>query len=90
MLQKLLKVKLLPYCFLDKNKKELLFKAILGKKSKEIKKYKVKLGEGIAGWVAEKGQSLIVNDVNNNMKWKKTLMMPQNLSLNPLYVFLCL
>jgi len=56
---------------LDKNKKELLFKAILGKKSNEIKKYKVKLGEGIAGWVAEKGQSLIVNDVNNNMKWKK-------------------
>ncbi|MEA2022447.1 MAG: HD-GYP domain-containing protein, partial [Candidatus Caldatribacteriota bacterium] len=36
---------------LDKNKKELIFKAILGKKSKEIKKYKVKLGEGIAGWV---------------------------------------
>ena len=52
---------------LNKNKKELSFKASLGKKRKEIKKHKVKLGEGIAGWVAEKGKSLIVNDVNNNI-----------------------
>jgi putative nucleotidyltransferase with HDIG domain len=33
---------------LDKEKNELYFKASLGKKSKEIKKYKVKFGEGIA------------------------------------------
>ncbi len=33
---------------LDKKKNELYFKASLGKKSKEIKKYRVKVGEGIA------------------------------------------
>lgn len=56
---------------LDKEKKELYFKASLGKKSKEIKKYKVKIGEGIAGWVAEKGISLIVDDVSKDGRWNK-------------------
>lgn len=58
---------------LDKEKNELYFKASLGKKSKEIKKYKVKYGEGIAGWVAEKGKSLIVDDVAKDTRWNKNL-----------------
>jgi len=56
---------------LDKEKKELYFKASLGKKSQEIKKYRVRVGQGIAGWVAEKGEALIVNDVNRDSKWDK-------------------
>jgi len=58
---------------LDKEKNELYFKASLGKKSKEIKKYKVKFGEGIAGWVAEKGKSLIVENVAKDTRWNKNL-----------------
>jgi len=58
---------------LDKKKNELYFKAILGKKSKEIKKYKVKVGEGIAGWVAEKGKSLIVENVAKDTRWNKSI-----------------
>ncbi len=58
---------------LDKEKNELYFKASLGKKSKEIKKYRVKVGEGIAGWVAEKGKSLIVENVAKDMRWNKSI-----------------
>ena len=58
---------------LDKKKNELYFKASLGKKSKEIKKYKVKVGEGIAGWVAEKGKSLMVDDVTKDTRWNKSI-----------------
>jgi len=58
---------------LDKEKNELYFKASLGKKSNEIKKYKVKAGEGIAGWVAKKGKSLIVNDVAKDTRWAKKI-----------------
>jgi len=58
---------------LDKEKNELYFKASLGKKSKEIKKFKVKVGEGIAGWVAEKGKSLIVDDVTKDKRWAKKI-----------------
>jgi len=56
---------------LDKEKRELYFKASMGNKSQEIKKYKVKVGQGIAGWVAEKGKSLIINDVTRDNRWKK-------------------
>ena len=58
---------------LDKKKNELYFKASLGKKSKEIKKYKIKVGEGIAGWVAEKGKSLIVENVAKDTRWNKSI-----------------
>jgi len=58
---------------LDKKKNELYFKASLGKKSKELKNYKVKVGEGIAGWVAEKGRSLIVDDVAKDKRWNKSI-----------------
>jgi putative nucleotidyltransferase with HDIG domain len=58
---------------LDKEKQELYFKASLGEKSQEIKKYKVKVGEGIAGWVAEKGKSLIVNNVAKDTRWAKKI-----------------
>ena len=56
---------------LNKEKQELFFKACLGKKSSEIKKFKVKVGEGIAGWVAKTGKSLIINDVNRDSRWNK-------------------
>jgi len=58
---------------LDKEKNELYFKASLGKKSQEIKKYKVKVGEGIAGWVVEKGKSLIIDDVDKDKRWTKKI-----------------
>ena len=58
---------------LDKKKNELYFKASLGKKSREVKKYKVKIGEGIAGWVAQKGKSLIIDDVYKDTRWAKKI-----------------
>ena len=58
---------------LDKKKNELYFKVSLGKKSQEIKKYRVKVGEGIAGWVAEKGKSLIVDDVTKDKRWQQSI-----------------
>jgi len=56
---------------LDKDNKELYFTASLGKKSQEIKKYRVRVGQGITGWVAEKGEALIVNNVNRDSRWDK-------------------
>lgn len=69
---------------LDKEKQELYFKASLGKKSQEIKKYRVKIGEGIAGWVAEKGESLIVSDVTKDMRWHKNIDNATNFSTKSL------
>ncbi|MBP7095290.1 MAG: sigma 54-interacting transcriptional regulator [Spirochaetia bacterium] len=47
----------------------LYFEIALGPKGREVKKFSVKPGEGIAGWVAEHGQSLIVNDVDTDARF---------------------
>ncbi len=51
---------------------ELVFQVALGDKGGELKdKFRVKIGEGIAGAVAQTGQSLIVNDVSNDARFAK-------------------
>jgi Nif-specific regulatory protein len=47
----------------DKENQELYFEVALGTKGSEVKQFTVKLGEGIAGWVAQHNKSIIVNDV---------------------------
>jgi Nif-specific regulatory protein len=49
----------------NEEKQGLYFEAALGSKGSEVKKFTVKLGEGIAGWVAAHNKSIIVNDVEN-------------------------
>jgi diguanylate cyclase (GGDEF)-like protein len=46
----------------DEEKQELTFELALGAKSKDIASHRVKIGEGIAGWVAQTGKPTIVND----------------------------
>ncbi|MDR2403164.1 MAG: sigma 54-interacting transcriptional regulator [Spirochaetaceae bacterium] len=47
---------------------ELYFELALGIKGVEVKKYIIKSGEGIAGWVALHNKSIIVNDVENDKR----------------------
>ena len=46
---------------IDEKKQELYFEVALGDKEETIKTITLGLGEGIAGWVAQKGKPLIVN-----------------------------
>ena len=52
----------------DKDRQELFFEVALGSKGKDVKKFTVKMGEGIAGWVAQHGKPIIVNDVDNDAR----------------------
>jgi len=58
---------------LDKKKKELYFRIALGEKSDEIKKVVLPIGEGIAGWVAQTGEPLIINDVSVDPRFSKKI-----------------
>ncbi|MDR1326493.1 MAG: sigma 54-interacting transcriptional regulator [Treponema sp.] len=51
---------------INKESSELFFELALGVKGAEVKHFTVKLGEGIAGWVAQHNQSLLVNDVDHD------------------------
>jgi len=48
---------------------KLYFEIALGSKGSDVKRFSLNMGEGIAGWVAERNTSLIVNDVANDERF---------------------
>jgi HD-GYP domain-containing protein (c-di-GMP phosphodiesterase class II) len=51
---------------LDDDQEHLFFKVATGEKGGLVTKFRIKLGEGIAGWVAEKRETILVNDVTQD------------------------
>jgi len=56
---------------IDEKKGELRFEVALGDKEETIKTITLRLGEGIAGWVAQKGKPLIVNHPEEDRRFYK-------------------
>ena len=56
---------------LDEEKQELTFELALGEKGKDVSVFRVKVGEGIAGWVAERGEPAIVNDTSRDPRFAR-------------------
>lgn len=56
---------------LDEEKNELFFEVALGEKGEKVKEIRLKMGEGIAGWVAKTGESVIIDDVQNDTRFFK-------------------
>lgn len=54
---------------LDEAKQELFFELAVGKAAQTFKDVRVKLGEGIAGWVAEHGETLAVSDTKKDSRF---------------------
>lgn len=54
---------------LDDDKAHLYFKVATGEKGGVVNRYKVKLGEGIAGEAASKRESILVNDVSADKRF---------------------
>lgn len=56
---------------IDNEKNELYFEVATGPKEEEVKKIRLKMGEGVAGWVAYTGESLLVPDVSKDPRFAK-------------------
>ena len=57
----------------DESSEELIFKVALGEVGEELKeKYRVKMGQGVAGWVALHRESLTVNDAYSDPRFDST------------------
>jgi sigma-B regulation protein RsbU (phosphoserine phosphatase) len=54
---------------LDPMKGELYFEIATGAKENEIKEIRLKIGEGIAGWVAQTGESIRIDDAASDERW---------------------
>ncbi|PYQ23773.1 MAG: sensor domain-containing diguanylate cyclase [Acidobacteria bacterium] len=55
----------------DEEKQELTFELALGEKGKDVSAFRVKMGEGIAGWVAQTGKPTIVNDTSRDPRFAR-------------------
>ncbi|MBN2755139.1 MAG: GAF domain-containing protein [Candidatus Goldbacteria bacterium] len=56
---------------IDSSSNELYFEVATGPKEEEVKKIRLKMGEGIAGWVAYTGESLLVPDASQDPRFAK-------------------
>jgi diguanylate cyclase (GGDEF)-like protein len=54
---------------LDENTQELYFEIAIGAGANKLKDVRLKLGEGIAGWVASNGDPLLVEDVKKDPRF---------------------
>jgi len=57
----------------DEQKDELYFAIAVGDAAETLKTVRLKVGEGIAGWVARNGESLIAPDVYNDPRFSKRI-----------------
>jgi diguanylate cyclase (GGDEF)-like protein len=53
----------------DEENNELVFEAALGAKGDDVSSYRLKMGEGVAGWVAQTGKPAIVNDTRKDPRF---------------------
>lgn len=58
---------------LDEKTGKLYFKVATGEKGEEVRKFEISMGEGIAGYVAEKGEPLLIPDVSKEPRWDKRI-----------------
>jgi Nif-specific regulatory protein len=69
----LMRAKASSLLLLDQRSKKLYFKVATGEKRAEVRKYELDLGQGIAGYVAEKGEPLLIPDVSKDPRWYKKI-----------------
>jgi diguanylate cyclase (GGDEF)-like protein len=53
----------------DEAKQELYFELAIGKGAQALKDVRIKLGQGLAGWVAQNGKAVIVPDVSKDTRF---------------------
>src|SRR5258708_34270778 len=54
---------------LDEAKQELYFELAVGKASQALKDVRIKIGQGIAGWVAQHGEAVVVPDTSKDTRF---------------------
>lgn len=58
---------------LDPTSGSLYFKVATGDKSEQVKDFKVKIGQGIAGYVAKTGEPLLIADAKQDKRWMREI-----------------
>jgi HD-GYP domain-containing protein (c-di-GMP phosphodiesterase class II) len=58
---------------IDQDTEDLFFEVAFGERGEELKEVRLKKGEGIAGWVTETGEPLVIHDVQSDHRFSKSV-----------------
>ncbi len=64
-------VEIVSLMLVAKNKSELVMKFAKGLDKEIVRKAKVRVGEGVSGWVAQNGQPLLIKDISKDLRFSK-------------------
>jgi NtrC-family two-component system sensor histidine kinase KinB len=64
-----LEVEAVSLALVEPGGKELVFRAATGKQSKQVIGMRVQMGKGVAGWVAQSGEGIIVKDAQTDTRF---------------------
>ncbi|HIE53020.1 MAG TPA: GAF domain-containing protein [Armatimonadetes bacterium] len=67
---------------LDEEKDELYFAAVRGPSAEQLKKVRLKRGEGIVGWAIEENETVAVSDVYRDARFKREISESVGLEVN--------
>lgn len=70
-ISQVMSVEIVSFMLVSKNKSELIMRLAKGLDKKVIENEKVKLGEGVSGWVAETGEPLLIKDISKDSRFQK-------------------
>lgn len=61
------------FLLLNEKENKLEFRTVIGEKAQELKRYSLRVGEGIAGWVAKTGEPAFVSDPSLDKRWQENI-----------------
>ncbi len=67
---KLLTVERASLMLFDKQKKELKIESAIGISARIVRQVRVKVGEGVSGWVIKTGKPLLINDISKDRRFR--------------------
>jgi len=70
---RMLQAKASSLLLLDPKSRKLYFKVAIGEREEEVRQYELDVGQGIAGFVAEKGEPLLIPEVSKDPRWYKEI-----------------
>lgn len=70
-------VEIVSIMLVDKEANEMTIRASTGLPEEVVKGTRQKVGSGISGWVAEKGESLLINDIEKDTRFNKPASDPK-------------
>jgi len=67
----LISVEIVSIMLMDNNRRELVLRCACGLEEKIVKQTRVKMGQGVSGWIAKTGEPVLIKDIDKDPRFSK-------------------